>query len=107
MGLSAFYMKVGILEKKYTNGEDMHAHLDFLTMENRKLDKKAFNDEFLTQIMLMSLPQDSTWETIIVLLLQSASETTPLSTTIVSMKLMQEYCRITGGEQANSALAAH
>ena len=44
MGLSAFYTKVGILEKKYTDGEDMHTHLDFLTMENRKLDKKAFND---------------------------------------------------------------
>ena len=59
-GLSAFYTKVGILEKKYTDGEDMHTHLDFLTMENRKFDKKAFDNEFLTQIMLMSLPRDST-----------------------------------------------
>ena len=105
-GLSAFYTKVGILEKKYTDGEDMHTHLDFLTMENRKLDKKAFDDEFLAQIMLMSLPRDSTWETVVVVLLQSASDTTPLSTTIVSTKLMQEYRRITGGEHADSALAA-
>jgi hypothetical protein len=58
-GLSAFYMKVGILEKKYTDGEDMHTHLNFLTMENQKLDKKAFNNEFLAQIMLMLIPQDS------------------------------------------------
>ena len=106
MGLSAFYTKVGILEKKYTDGEDMHTHLDFLTMENWKLDKKVFDDELLTQIMLMSLSQDSTWETVIVVLLQSASKTTPLSTTIISTKLMQEYRRITGGEHADSALAA-
>ena len=55
-GLSVFYTKVGILEKRYTDGEDMHVHLDFLTMENWKLNKKAFDDEFLAQIMLMSLP---------------------------------------------------
>ena len=105
-GLSMFYTKVGILEKKYTDGEDMHAHLYFLTMENCKLDKKAFNDKFLTQIMLMLLPQDSTWETIVVVLLQSSSNTTPLSTTIVSTKLMQEYRHITGGEHADSVLTA-
>ena len=105
-GLSAFYTKVGILEKKYTNSEDMHTHLNFLTVENRKLDKKAFDDKFLAQIMLVSLPQDSTWETIIVVLLQSASDTTPLSTTIVSTKLMQDYCCITGAEHADSVLAA-
>jgi hypothetical protein len=50
--------------------------------------------------------QDSTWETAVVVLLQSTSNTTPLSTTIISMKLMQEYHCITGGEQADSALTA-
>ena len=55
-GLSTFYTKVGILEKKYIDSEDMHTHLNFLTMDNCKLDKRAFDDEFFTQIMLMSLP---------------------------------------------------
>ena len=43
-GVPLPYMKVGILEKKYTDSEDMHTHLDFLTMENQKLNKKAFDD---------------------------------------------------------------
>ncbi|KAF8227902.1 hypothetical protein L208DRAFT_1379584 [Tricholoma matsutake] len=33
-GLSVFYMKLAILKKKYTDREDMHEHLNFLTMEN-------------------------------------------------------------------------
>ena len=40
-GLAAFYMKMGILEKKYTDGEDLHAHFSHITMENQKLQEKA------------------------------------------------------------------
>jgi hypothetical protein len=53
-GLAVFYIKVGMLNKRYTDGESMHAHLSFFTTKNRKLDKKAFDDEFLAQVMLMS-----------------------------------------------------
>ena len=43
----------------------MHTHLMSLMTENRKLDTKASNDEFLAQLMLMSLPYDSTWELLV------------------------------------------
>ena len=60
MGVATFFMKVGMLEKKYTDSDDMNMHLTFFTMENQKLGKKAFDDEFLAQLMLMFLPQDNT-----------------------------------------------
>ncbi|KIM82709.1 hypothetical protein PILCRDRAFT_7621 [Piloderma croceum F 1598] len=56
MGLAAFYIKVGMLEKKYVEGMNMHTHISFFTTENHKLGNKAFDDEFLAQILLMSLP---------------------------------------------------
>src|SRR5882762_3053530 len=103
-GLAAFYTKVGMLSKKYTEGENMHTHLSFLTTENRKLGTKAFDDEFLAQVMLMSLPRDSTWETLVVALLQSTNEQAPLTSTNVTSRLMQEYRRLTGTEASDSAL---
>ena len=105
-GLAAFWTKKGMMEKKYTDGEDMNTHLTFFTLENRKLGKQAFDDEFLAQLMLMSLPHDSTWETLAVVLLQSTSDTIKLKTSDVTVRLMQEYNRLTGGESADSALAA-
>ena len=104
-GLSVFYMKVGILKKKYTNGENMHEHLNFLTMENRKLGTKDFDDNFLAQVMLMLLPCKSTWETLIAVLLQSTSDNKPLTTTDVTMQLMQEHCHLNSND-TDSALAA-
>ncbi len=103
-GLAAFYTKVGMLEKKYTDGDDMNSHLTFFSMENRKLGKNAFDDEFLAQLMLMSLPRDSTWETLVVVLLQSTSDTNKLKTSNVTTRLMQEYCCLTSTESIDSAL---
>ena len=40
-GLATFYMKMGILKKKYTDGEDLHAHFSHITMENQKLQQKG------------------------------------------------------------------
>jgi hypothetical protein len=105
-GLAAFYTKVGMLSKKYTKGENMHMHLLFLTTENRKLGMKAFNDEFLAQVMLMSLPRDSTWETLVVALLQSTNDQAPLTSTNITSRLMQEYCRCTGTKASDSTLLA-
>jgi len=107
-GLTAFYTKIGMLEKKYTDGEDLHAHFNFIIMENRKLGKKAFDDEFLAQILLMSLPRDSvTWETLTVALLQAATETTPLKSDDVMRRCMVQHQRLNGNESGNSALYGH
>ena len=43
-GLATFYMKMGILKKKYTDREDLHAHFSYITMENQKLQQKGFNN---------------------------------------------------------------
>jgi transposase InsO family protein len=106
-GVAAFFTKVGMLQKKYTDGDDMNTHLTFFTMENRKLGTKAFDDEFLAQLMLMSLPQDNiNWNTVTIVLLQSTSDTNKLKTSDVITRLMQEYNRLTGSESTDSALAA-
>ena len=69
-GVAAFFMKVRMLQKKYTDGDDMNMHLTFFIMENRKLGTKAFDDEFLVQLMLMSLPQDNiNWNMVTIILL--------------------------------------
>ena len=78
-GLAAFYTKMGILEKKYTDGEDLHAHFSHITMENQKLQQKGFNNELLAQILLISLPEDNTtWSTLIVMLIQATTDSNPL-----------------------------
>ena len=33
-GVAMFFMKVRMLQKKYTDGDDMNTHLMFFTMEN-------------------------------------------------------------------------
>jgi hypothetical protein len=40
-GIAAYYVRVGILAKKFSEGEDMEEHLKFLTLENTKLGTKA------------------------------------------------------------------
>ena len=96
-----------MLQKKYTDGDDMNMHLTFFIMENRKLGTKAFDDEFLVQLMLMSLPQDNiNWNTVTIILLQSTSDTNKLKTSDVITRLMQEYNRLTGSESTDLALAA-
>ena len=106
-GVAMFFMKVGMLQKKCTNGDDMNMHLIFVTMENQKLGKNAFDDEFLVQLMLMSLPQDNTNKNMVtIIILQSTSDTKKLSTTNVTTCLMQEYSHLTSSESTDSVLAA-
>ena len=107
-GVAVFFMKVGMLQKKYTDNDNMNMHLTFFTMENRKLEKKAFDDEFLVQLMLMSLPQDNVnWNMVTIVLLQGTSDNRKPSTTDVIMYLLQEYSHLTSSESTDSALAAH
>ena len=104
--LAAFYTRVGMLTKVFTEGKSMHTHLTFFIMENHKLDTKAFNDKFLAQLMLMPLPHDSTWELLTVALLQSTSDTNPLTAADVTSHLMQEYCCLESTDGADSAMLA-
>ncbi|KAJ7651443.1 hypothetical protein B0H17DRAFT_1215241 [Mycena rosella] len=81
--LAAYYIKIGILEKKYLKDENMHTHLSFIQMENHKLPS----------------------ETLLIALLQSITNTNKLKTLDVVTHLMQEYWCITRAKaQANSAL---
>jgi hypothetical protein len=102
--LAAFYIKVDMLNKKYTDGESMHAHLSFFSTENCKLATKAFNDEFFVQIMLMSLPRNSTWETLVIALLQSTNNKNPLATVDITSQLMQKYRCLSGIDSVDSAM---
>lgn len=64
-GIAAFYMKVGMIKREFVKGESMQLHIDFLLGENKKLaaSKQAFDDEFMAQLILMSLPSPSLWDT--------------------------------------------
>ena len=74
--------------------------------ENQKLGSKAFNDEFLAQLILMSLPCDSTWELLAVALLQLTSDTNLLTSMDMTLQLMQEYCHLEGTDVTNPAMLA-
>jgi gag-polypeptide of LTR copia-type len=108
-GIAAFYMKVGMMKREYVEGESMQVHIDFLLGKNKKLaaSKQAFDDEFMAQLILMSLPSPSLWDTIIVTLLQSVSDTKKLSTVDVTARLLQEATRITGPTQSISDAALY
>jgi hypothetical protein len=88
-GLAAFWT---MLEKRFNDGEDMHAHLSYLTLENRKLGKKALDNKFLAQIMLMLLPRESVaWDSLIVSLLQSATDSNPLKSADVMARCIVQH----------------
>ena len=56
--------------------------------------------------LCMSLPQDNTnWNMVTIIILQSTSDTKKLSTTDVTTHLRQEYSHLTGSESTDSALA--
>ena len=105
-GVTVFFMKVRMLQKKYTDSNDMNTHLMFFTMENQKLGKNASDDKFLVQLILMSLPQDNiNWNMVTIIFLQSTSDTNKLKTSDVTTCLMQEYSHLTGSVSTYSALA--
>ena len=108
-GIAAFYMKVGMIKREFVEGESMQSHIDFLLGKNKKLatSKQAFNDEFMAQLILMSLPSPLLWDTIIVTLLQSVSDTKKLSTTDVTARLLQEATWISGPNQSTSNAALY
>jgi len=97
---------MGMLEKKYIDGKDLHTHFNTIILENRKLGLKAFNDKFLAQMLLMLLPRDSiTWESLTVSLLQSVTDSNPLKSNDVVKRCMVQYQRLNRTDLTN-ALAA-
>jgi len=73
--------------------KDIHTHFSFFITENKKLsEKSAFTDEFLTQIMLMSLPHEiSSWETLITMVLQPVLDDNPLTSTYVIQRCVTHH----------------
>ncbi|KIK60253.1 hypothetical protein GYMLUDRAFT_1000242 [Collybiopsis luxurians FD-317 M1] len=104
-GLNAFYTKCGMMDKRYNDGDNMQGHINFFILENKKLSTSdAFSDEFLAQLMLMSLPRnDSTWETFTIVTLSAITATNKLSTTFLSTWLMEEYNWLTSPNSIESA----
>ncbi|KAF8235165.1 hypothetical protein L208DRAFT_1376586 [Tricholoma matsutake] len=117
-GLAAFFIKHGIIKKCFNlDGVDpgsktlfslTQAHLNHLILENKKLGDKAFDDEFVAQLILMSLPHHTTWETLVVSLLQNS---TKLTVTDVTAHLLSEAQHLDedhdGSLSSSSALLAH
>jgi gag-polypeptide of LTR copia-type len=61
--VTAFYIKIGIIEHKYTDGTPIADHISWICTENQCLlgMRKGLDDEFLTLLLLHSLPKTKTW----------------------------------------------
>jgi hypothetical protein len=90
-GMVAFWIKYGMLQKRYVEGENMLDHVDFFMKENRKLGTNSFDNNFLAQLILMSLPRDGTWETIVVILISTQTLISTLTTKDVIAHLTAEW----------------
>lgn len=108
-GVAAFFIKLGMIERKYVPGESMTTHINALLQDNARLrqSKQSFDDEFIAQLMLFSLPRNiGQWETLTVTLLQGSSVTNPLTPSDVQSRLVAETMRIDGAASSERALAA-
>jgi hypothetical protein len=56
----AFWIKYRMLQKRYVEGKNMLDHINFFTKENKKLGTNGFDDNFLAQLILMSLSRNGT-----------------------------------------------
>jgi hypothetical protein len=57
-GLEAFYIQADIFSKRYTPGESMQDHINFMRTQNSRLGAKVFDDELLAMLLLHCLPND-------------------------------------------------
>ncbi|KAF5387137.1 hypothetical protein D9615_002165 [Tricholomella constricta] len=98
-GVTAFYTKVGMLQRKYIDGESMQAHISALLNDNARLraSKDESDDKFIAQLLLLTLPQSTTWEMLTVALLQNTTPSNPLTVSDVTARLLQEAARVEGG----------
>lgn len=111
-GLEAFYIKRGMMDKRYEHGDNMQDHINFYSLENKKLsDTDAFGDQFLAELMLASLPRTvddspNTWETFTIVTLAAITETNKLTSSFVTSRLIAEYRRLTSGDDSSEAANA-
>lgn len=97
-GIAAFYIKVRLLQTKFVEGSSLQTHISTMALDNKRLAtyKKAFDDEFFAQLLLVSLPPSTTWQALTVVLLQSSTDSNPLASKDVIARLLQEETRLSG-----------
>jgi hypothetical protein len=88
--ITAFYIKIGIIECKYTDGTPITNHIGWICTENQHLlgMRKGLDDEFLTLLLLHSLPKTKTWAQFISNTVEATSDTVPLTVAHVKSHLL-------------------
>jgi hypothetical protein len=102
-GIAAFFIRRSIIAKRYDPDEPappgmtaMSVHASFYSKENKKLGPKGFEDEFLAQLLLFSLPRELNWESLSISLLRDVTETKPLVFAAVLAAVCAEATRVDG-----------
>ena len=95
LNTAAMLQRSAILKKRYRDGESMQDHISSYVRGNRLLSQLAphhtFKDEFLAELLLLSLPQTSKWQKIVASLVGAATDTSPITfDTLSSILLLQE-----------------
>ena len=100
--MATFFTKVNMFKCEYKTGDSMQSHIATYSNNNHLLhqigSRHAFSDEFLSQLLLMSLPQPSNWEIIVISLVTASSNATPLMFHDMSTCLLQEASHLLGSE---------
>jgi hypothetical protein len=80
-GVMAFYIKIGIIEHKFIDGNPMADHIGWIRTENQCLlgMKKGLDDEFLALLLLHSLPKTEQWARFISNTVEATSNSIPLT----------------------------
>jgi gag-polypeptide of LTR copia-type len=89
-GVTAFYIKIGIIEHKYIDGNPMANHIGWIWAENQCLlgIKKGLDDKFLALLLLHSLPKTEQWARLISNTIEATSDTIPLTVTHIKSQLL-------------------
>lgn len=90
-GVTAFYIKIGIIERRYIDGTPIADHIGWIRTENQRLQgmKKDLDDEFLALLLLHSLPKTETWTRFISNTVEATSDTVPLTVAHVESRLLR------------------
>jgi gag-polypeptide of LTR copia-type len=92
--MTAFYTTIALLKQEYKDGKSMQQHISSYLTDNHLLyqigPKHMLSNEFLAQLLLMSLPHPSNWEIIVISFINAATNSSPLTFQNVSTQLLQE-----------------
>jgi gag-polypeptide of LTR copia-type len=103
-GMTAFFTKVNMFKCEYKTGDSMQSHIATYSNDNHLHQigsRHAFSDKFFSQLLLMSLPWPSNWEIIVISLITTSSDASPLTFCNVSACLLQEASHLSGSEAAS------